>query len=182
MRRGPGSRCFLRRAAYVELDKPAAIRLGFVPTVVLEGCENISVGQADIGVRVHVSVQIAERRDERRVLWLAQVEQHGAPALKCIGEKKAALRHLQFRVMGRSTRAGDCDRSDHLAVVRRCGIGVQYCEEIVALFRIVARPDEQAGIALGVSANGGEQQKDEAAEIAHRHKLLPRKRGCVNRT
>ena len=106
-------------SAFVELDQPAAIRFGFVPTVVLKRREHMAVRQPHIGVRVHVSVQIGERCSERGVQRLAQIEQYGAPALKCICQQEAALRHLQFRVMRRSTRAGNADRSYRLTVVRR---------------------------------------------------------------
>src|ERR1035441_5366445 len=138
----------------------------------------MTVGLPHVGVRVHVSVQIAERRNEGRVQRLAQVEEHGAPALKSICQKKAALRHFQFRVMRRASGAGDGDRSYRLTVVRRFWVGIKYREEIVALLGVVTRPNKQVGIALGVSDSGTEKQQDEAAEIAHRHRLLPRKGGC----
>ena len=40
---------------FVELDQPAAIGLGFVPTVVLERREHMAVRQPHVGVRVHIS-------------------------------------------------------------------------------------------------------------------------------
>src|SRR5271157_2596540 len=48
----------------------------------------------------------------------------------------------------------------------------QHCEEIVALLRVVARPDEQVGIGLDMSTSGPQQQQNEVTEIAHKHRLL----------
>jgi hypothetical protein len=41
-------------------------------------------------------------------------------------------------------------------------------EEVAALVRIVPSPNKQVGIALGVPSNKAEQQKKQAAEVAHR--------------
>ncbi len=95
------------------------------------------------------------------------------PALKCICQQEAALRHLQFRVMWRSTRAGDCQRRPLL----------DRSKEILSR-RPVPRgnrrsswrrrpPRRTVGIALCVSTRSRkQQQKDEAAEIAHNRTFL----------
>ena len=63
----------------------ATIGLGVVSAVILKCREDMIVSQTDVGVRVHVAIEIAERRDQGRVQGIAQVEEHGATAFEGIG-------------------------------------------------------------------------------------------------
>lgn len=129
-------------AALIELEQTSAVGFGTVSTVILKRSQRVTVGETDVGMGVHVSVEVAERGDQRRMHGIAQVEEHGASTLEGIGKKEPIAGHLEFGVVRRAGGPGDGSRGDDLSVMSRSGIGIKDREEVVALLGVVSRPDE----------------------------------------
>jgi hypothetical protein len=65
----------------------------------LKGGEDVLVWQAQVGVRVHVGIDIGEGSGDARVQWIAQIEQEGAAGIVIVGEEDPACRHGVFGVV-----------------------------------------------------------------------------------
>jgi hypothetical protein len=118
--------------------------------MILKGAEHVAIGQADVGVRVHVAVEVSVRGDEGGVERMAEIEEIRAATFEGVGKEETVLGHLEFGVMRRASRAGSNDGGDSLAVVGRRRVGIEDGEEVVALFGVVARPDVEVGVGLGL--------------------------------
>ena len=109
----------------------------------LECGEDVLVGQAQVGVRVHVAVDLGERASDARMQRIAQVEEKGAAGVVVVGEEDAAGGHDVFSVMDELRLLVGVERGKKLAVVRRRGRRVDDGEEVGLLPCGVAGPDEE---------------------------------------
>jgi hypothetical protein len=80
-------------AILIEFDETAAI------ATVLKRAEDVLVRQAQVGVRVHVAVDVSEGAGNARMQRIAQVEEEGATGLVIVGEEDAARGHGVFGVV-----------------------------------------------------------------------------------
>ena len=123
---------------------------------VLESGEDVLVGQAQIGVRVHVAVDIGEGAGDVRMQGIAKIEEEGAAGVVVVGKEDAAGGHDVFGVVHELGLLIGRKRGEQLAVVWGFGRGVDDGEEVRLLPRGIAGPDEEvvrAGFA-GWSAGG----------------------------
>jgi len=74
--------------AFIEFNEPAAFRICFLATMVLKGCQHVAIRQANISVRMHVAIEIAEESSERGLSGISQTEQHGLPLSNALASKK----------------------------------------------------------------------------------------------
>ena len=132
---------------------------------VLEGGENILVWQAQIGVRVHVAVDIGEGAGEARMQRIAQIEEKGAAGVVIVGEEDAAGGHDVFGVVHEFGLLIGIERGKKLAVVRGRGRRVDDGEKVGLLARGIAGPNEEvvgrwfAGWSAGGRASDGTERQ-----------------------
>src|ERR1041384_378476 len=121
----------------------SSLASNIVAAVILEASEDVAILQADVGVWVHVALEITVRSHDLGFYGIAQVKERRAPASEGVGEQEATRGHRQLSVMRSSGGTGHRDRSHHLAVFRRGWIRVEYGKEVAALFGVIPCPDEQ---------------------------------------
>jgi hypothetical protein len=109
----------------------------------LEGAEDLLIWQAQVGVRVHIAVDIGERAGDTRMQRLAQVEEKGASGVVIVGEENAAGGHDVFGVVHEFSLLVSIKSGEQLAVVRRRGRRIDDGEEVGLLPCGITSPDEE---------------------------------------
>ena len=127
----------------------------------------MSVREPDIGVRMHIAVEIAERTGQGRTERIAEVEQHAPSAVERVRQQESTWRHLEFRVVWDAALPRDCDRREGLAVLWRLGIGVDDGEEVAAGLRVVTSPDKGCEPFCARPLVAHNKQNHEAGDLAH---------------
>src|SRR5689334_1005387 len=118
-------------------------------------------------MRMHVTVQVAERGYERRLHRLAQIENHRASTLKRVGHQETIFRHLLFGVVRCTSWTGHANRRHRLSVTRRLGISINDREKITAFLGVIACPDKKVGMTLTKSSESPESEKEVTRESSH---------------
>jgi hypothetical protein len=142
----------------VELNKAPAV------VTVLKGAEDVLVRQAQVGVRMHVAVDIRERAADARMQRIAQIEEKGAAGIVIVGEEDAAGGHGVFSVVHEFGLLVGGEGGQELTVVCRCGRRIDDGEKVGLLARCVASPDEEVMLGRGlVHRRCGERRNGETA-------------------
>ena len=129
---------------------------------VLEADEHVTVGKAQIGVRVHVAGHVGEGCCDGGMQRIVEIEDEGAAGVVIVGEEHGAFGHGVFGVMDAESCLVGGEGGEELTVVRRRRVGVDYGEEVFGSEGAVTGPDEEVMTGLGLWFGGGERRDDEA--------------------
>ncbi len=110
---------------------------------VLEGGEDIAVGQAKVGMRMHVAGHVGEGRDGFGMERITKIEDEGATGVVIVGEEHATGGHGVFGVMDADGLLVGGEGGEQLAIRGRGGVGVDHGEKVVALVGEVASPGKE---------------------------------------
>src|SRR5580765_5470980 len=135
--------------------------------MILEGGQNVSVGQPRVGVRMHIAIHVAKSSYQPRLQRLAQVKQAGLSALKRVRQQKATRRHLCFCVMRLSARTGNSNGSNHLSVFGRVRVSIDDGKKIFVFFCVITAPDKDVRILLSKSSSREKDSKQGRENSGH---------------
>jgi len=80
--------------AIVNLEQAAAFRFRPMPSTILEGRQYVTVRQPEVSVGMHVSVEVAEGRNDVGLQWVSQIEHPSPAGLETVSHEQAADGHL----------------------------------------------------------------------------------------
>ena len=151
------------RATIVDFHYPAAHhwprRSGMMLPMlldVLEGCEDIAIGQASKAMRHAVAAEASECSCLTWLQWICKVENYRPVCIMIIGKQHAAGWHLVFSVMCVYTPLVGGLAGHNPAVVRRGRIGIDDEDEVISFAGTIANPYKKMffSLALGVGLAG----------------------------
>jgi hypothetical protein len=118
---------------------------------------------------MHVSVEVAEGRNDVGLQWVSQIEDPSPASLETIGHEQAADGHLHLSVMRhRSCNSSGIRRYD-LSVTRRSWIGINDSEKVAGLFVVIPAPGEEIRMILDSDdiQSASKQQANDQQSMAH---------------